>query len=131
MIGYTMVGSNDVARSRRFYDVVMPLFGAQVNTAWSTDTRVWYAVSPEQPMFVVTTPHDGQPAGVGNGSMIALVLTTRQAVDAVHAKALEIGAVDEGGPGHRSDHPDDLYRAYFRDPDGNKLMVFTMERVAA
>lgn len=56
--------------------------------------------------------------------MVALVAKSRDAVDAVHAAAL--GGADEGSPGKRNDEPDDLYRAYFRDPDGNKVMVFTM-----
>ena len=77
-------------------------------------------------MLVLTRPHDNRPATVGNGSMVALVAGSRGAVDALHAKALALGGADEGPPGKRSDEPDDLYRAYFRDLDGNKLMVFTM-----
>jgi predicted lactoylglutathione lyase len=56
--------------------------------------------------------------------MVAFPVSTEDAVKSLHAKALELGAADEGGPGHRSPDPADLYRAYFRDPDGNKLMVF-------
>ena len=126
MIGFAMVGTNDMARARTFYDPLMPLLGASVKTAWSTEGRVWYTASPDTPMLVVTKPFDGQPATPGNGSMVALVVPSREAVDAAHLRAVELGGADEGGPGKRSDDPDDLYRAYFRDLDGNKLMVFTM-----
>ena len=126
MIGFAMVGTNDVPRARGFYDLLMPLLGASMNAAWSTNGRVWYMVAPDAPMLVVTKPYDDRPATVGNGSMVAFVAPSREAVRAVHAKAVELGGADEGGPGNRSDDPGDLYRAYFRDLDGNKLMVFTM-----
>lgn len=125
MIGIVMLGSNDVERARRFYDGLLPLLGARANAAWSTADRVWYSFGDNAPMLAVTTAYDGGRATVGNGSMVALIAPSRDAVEAVHAKALELGGADEGGPGHRSDHPGDLYRAYFRDLDGNKLMVFT------
>jgi predicted lactoylglutathione lyase len=124
MIGIAMIGSNDVQRARGFYDGLMALFGATVNEAWSTTDRVWYVFAPNTPMLAITKPYDGGPATVGNGSMVGLVAPSREKVVAIHARALELGGTDEGGPGKRSDHPDDLYRAYFRDLDGNKLMVF-------
>ncbi|WP_422396671.1 hypothetical protein [Sphingomonas ginsenosidivorax] len=51
-------------------------------------------------------------------------MATRGDVDAIHAKALELGGTDEGAPGIRGDDPDGFYGAYFRDLDGNKLTVF-------
>ena len=124
MIGFSMLGSNDISRARRFYDALMPEFGASLRADWSTDTRLWYAAGSASPMLAITTTHDAKPATVGNGSMVALALPSHQAVNAAHTKALALGAADEGGPGFRSNVPGDLYRAYFRDPDGNKLMVF-------
>ena len=126
MIGFSMVGTNDMPRARSFYNPLMQLLGASMNEAWSTDTRVWYMTSPNAPMMVVTKPFDGQAATPGNGTMVALVASSQQDVAAVHAKAVALGGTDEGGPGYRSKDPGDLYRAYFRDFDGNKLMVFTM-----
>ncbi len=127
MIGFAMVGTNDMVRARAFYDPLMPVLGATMNEAWSTEARVWYMAAPDAPMLVITKPYDGQPATVGNGSMIALVVSSRDGVRAAYAKALELGATDEGGPGNRRSDPGDLYRTYFRDPDGNKLMVFTQQ----
>ena len=108
MIGFAMVGTSDVSRSRQFYDGLMPLLGARLNEAWSADGRLWYMVAPDAPMLVVTTPYDGRPATAGNGSMVALVAASRDAARAAHTKAVELGGADEGGPGHRSDNPDDL-----------------------
>jgi len=59
---------------------------------------------------------------VGNGSMIALKMKDRDAVDKIHAKALELGGVDEGATGSRGDHG--FYGGYFRDLDGNKLNAY-------
>jgi predicted lactoylglutathione lyase len=66
----------------------------------------------------VVKPFNGEAATVGNGTMIALDMPSREAVDAFHAKALELGGTDEGAPGERGPG---YYMAYFRDPDGNKF----------
>lgn len=63
------------------------------------------------------------PATWGNGWMVALAAPTREAVDAAHAKALELGGFDEGAPGIRAHYAPDYYGAYFRDPEGNKICV--------
>jgi len=130
MIGFTMLGSNGMSRARSFYDALMPLLGASLKEEWSTEDRIWYAASSAAPMLAVTKTHDGRPATVGNGSMVALVVPSHDAVAAVHRKALELGGADEGGPGFRSSDPGDLYRAYFRDLDGNKLMVFAALQIS-
>ena len=75
------------------------------------------------PAVSIAKPFDGEPATVGNGVMIALVMDSRDKVDAVHARALELGGTDEGAPGQRGEQ---FYAAYFRDLDGNKLNAFCM-----
>ena len=72
----------------------------------------------------MTKPYDGKPATVGNGMMVALAAKNTDQVDALHAKALELGGADEGAPGPRGDSG--FYAAYFRDLDGNKLSAFCM-----
>ncbi len=72
-------------------------------------------------MLAVCTPHNEEPATVGNGMMIALTVDSTDKVDAVYAKALELGGTDEGEPGPRSET---FYGGYFRDLDGNKLVAF-------
>jgi hypothetical protein len=122
-----MLGTNDLGRARGFYDPLMALFGASVHESWSTAEWVWYMTAVDAPMLAVTKPYGGRPATAGNGSMLALRAPSRNAVRAAHAKAIELGGADEGEPGHRSSDPGDLYRAYVRDPGGNKLMVFTID----
>jgi hypothetical protein len=75
-------------------------------------------------LLSVTRPYDGNAATVGNGVMVALVVMTPEQVDAIHARAIELGGTDEGAPGPRGDSG--FYAAYFRDLDGNKLNAFCM-----
>ena len=84
---------------------------------------ILWGVSLADPCLAITTPHDGKPATVGNGGMVALRAPSKAAVDALHAKALALGGTDEGAPGPRSDA---FYAGYFRDLDGNKLNAFFM-----
>jgi predicted lactoylglutathione lyase len=71
--------------------------------------------------LAIAKPFDGNPATVGNGVMVALQVESQDAVKAFHAKALELGAQDEGAPGPRGDG---FHAGYFRDLDGNKLNAF-------
>lgn len=66
----------------------------------------------------------GQPATVGNGVMAGISADSRETVDRIHRKALELGGTDEGKPGLRDEGCEGFYAAYFRDLDGNKLDVF-------
>ena len=83
-----------------------------------------WSARADQPGLGLTYPYDGKPATVGNGVMVALAVGTPDQVEAVHAKALELGGTDEGAPGPRGDSG--FYAGYFRDLDGNKLNVFCM-----
>ncbi|RZM31344.1 MAG: VOC family protein, partial [Sphingomonas sp.] len=71
-------------------------------------------------------PYDGAAATAGNGTMVALAADSREQVDQVYAKAIELGGADEGAAGTRGPEEMGFYGAYFRDPDGNKLCVFKM-----
>ena len=68
-------------------------------------------------------PFNGEPATVGNGTMVALAMKNREDVDRMYAKAISLGAKDEGPTGQRGEG---FYAGYFRDLDGNKLCVFSM-----
>lgn len=120
MIGYVTLGTNDMGRSGRFYDELLGLLGAK--RFMQSDSFIAWAVTPEQPSLGVIKPYDGQPATVGNGVMVALTVDSRELVDALHRKALELGGKDEGAPGPRGDGG--FYAAYFRDLDGHKLNCF-------
>ena len=121
MIGYVMLGTNDLERAARFYDDLLAELGAK--RFMDTDTFIAWAVSPDAPALSVTQPADGNAATVGNGVMVALLMENRENVDAFHRKAMELGATDEGAPGPRGEG---FYAGYFRDLDGNKLNAFYM-----
>lgn len=121
MIGYITIGSDDLSVSADFFD---GLFGALGGTrAYSLDHQIGYSFGPKTPMILVTSPHNGEAASHGNGTMVALLARDRAHVDAVHALALELGGADEGLPGPRGRQ---FYGGYFRDPDGNKFNICLM-----
>ena len=119
MIGYAMVGANDLEKAKSFYDSVLGELGAK--RAWGADRMQAYATSDNAPPLVVCKPHDGKGATFGNGTMIAIAAPSREVVEKVYKKALASGAKDEGAPGLRGET---FYGAYFRDLDGNKLCVY-------
>ena len=124
MIGYVVVGTNDIDRARSFYDQLMPVIGAGRILEFGENFTM-YGVSMGRPALAVAKPYDGGPATAGNGNMAAIVVDQRAKVDALHAKALELGGTDEGAPGLRGPEGDQaFYGAYFRDLDGNKMAAF-------
>lgn len=120
MIGYTVLGTNDLARSAAFYDDLLGLLGGK-RLMQEQDFIVW-SFSDEASHFSIHKPFDGKAASQGNGVMIALKAESPDQVNKIYQRALTIGAKDEGAPGPRSEDGH-LYAAYFRDLDGNKLNV--------
>lgn len=119
MLLYITLGTNDLDRSRRFYDAVMPAIG--MHFVHADDAEFGFTRRGEaRTRFWVTKPFDGKPATIGNGSMVALETESRAAVDAFYQAALAHGGSDEGAPGLRPYH-ENFYACYVRDPDGNKL----------
>jgi predicted lactoylglutathione lyase len=121
MIGYVTLGTNDLQRAAAFYDELLAVIGA--GRFMQEETFIAWAVAPDKPALSVTRPYDGQPATVGNGMMVALVVDSKEMVHKVYDKAISLGAADEGPTGPRSDG---FYAGYFRDLDGNKLNVFCL-----
>ncbi|MCH8183669.1 MAG: VOC family protein [Proteobacteria bacterium] len=115
MISYVTIGTNDLEGTAKFYDAVLGVLGA--SRKYETETFIAWAAKSGGPMISLNKPYDGNPASAGNGMMVALTAESPAMVDAVHKKALELGATDEGAPGPRGGG----YYGYFRDPDGNKL----------
>lgn len=123
MIGYISVGTNDLPRSAAYYDRLLASLGA-TRVMEMEDFIVW-ATPDGQSNFSVHIPENGEPATIGNGTMIALSAKSPEQVAEVHALAMTLGSQDCGAPGPR--HGDSgFYAAYFRDPDGNKLNVHCM-----
>ena len=121
MIGYALVGTNDLARATAFYDALFGAIGAK--RTFESERGLAWGVDPKMPAMGVIKPFDGRPATWGNGTMIALAVPDRATVDTLYALAIKLGAMDEGKPGERMDG---FYAAYFRDLDGNKLNFFCM-----
>jgi catechol 2,3-dioxygenase-like lactoylglutathione lyase family enzyme len=120
MIGYVTLGTNDLERARAFYDTLLAEIGikrimefGERGTAWGT--------AMAKPALGIMTPYDKRPATAGNGTMVAIVVDSKDKVNRLHAKALALGGKDEGAAGPRGDG---FYAGYFRDLDGNKLNVF-------
>ena len=128
MIGYVTLGTDDIDRARAFYDALLGTIGATrlMQFADEDGSFTMWGTSMAKPAIVVTRPYDKQPQHCGNGNMIAIVVDEPAKVDAFHAKALELGASDEGAPGYRGDPSFGYYFAYFRDPDGHKLAAFNI-----
>jgi len=126
MIGYVTLGTDDLERSRAFYDALFAEIGASRLMEMDSGFTL-YGTGWGRPGVAVTRPYDGEPARAGNGNMVSLVVDARDKVDRVHARALALGGSDEGAPGLRGPEGDRaFYGGYFRDPDGNKFCVFRM-----
>lgn len=118
MIGYITLGTNDKNRAAKFYDEVLSLL--DISQVGSTDRMVYWSKG-QGPVLAIAVPFDGKPATHGNGTMVALTAPSPEMVDKVYNRAIELGGVDEGKPGPRGER---AYSAYFRDLDGNKILVF-------
>lgn len=123
MIGYVMVGTNDIERARKFFDAVFGEIGAK--RGWDNERMTGWGTG-KGPSVMVVKPYDGKAATAGNGSMIALAVATPEDAQKMHAKALALGGKDEGAPGFRGGDTSGFYGAYFRDLDGNKFVAFCM-----
>jgi len=118
MFSHMMVGSNDIARSRRFYDA---LFAAMGGKPGIVDPKGRLIYMNKGGMFLVTQPIDGQPATPANGGTIGFAADSTEEANAWHAAGVAHGgSAVEDPPGWR-EGPVRLYLAYLRDPDGNKL----------
>lgn len=121
MIGYTMVGTNDLRKAEAFYDPLMVelglerCFSDEVMFSWGRKT------DDDVPRFMVGLPFDGEVASVGNGNMTAFRSEQSTMVDQLYALAMANGGSSEGEPGLRPQYGPGFYAAYVRDPDGNKL----------
>ena len=123
MIGYVMVGTNDLTKATKFYDTILVPLGL----LQAERTAIYTAYAPngskDAVEFYVTIPFDQKFATHGNGTMIALSAPTMLALKQFHRLGLSSGGTDEGAPGLREEGSDVSY-AYIRDLDGNKICAF-------
>ena len=124
MFSHVFIGVNDFDRAFAFYSALGKTLGLQLR--FSSSERAiagWQTPDTPRPIFVIGKPLDGMPATVGNGSMLALLATSRAQVAALYQAALEHGGTCEGPPGLRPQYHENYFGAYFRDPGGNKLCI--------
>jgi catechol 2,3-dioxygenase-like lactoylglutathione lyase family enzyme len=123
MFNHIMVGSNDIERSKRFYDAVLGTLGASEslrNKAGSGHTRLFYRHNGNT--FGVTEPINGEAATIANGGTIGFKCSSPEQVQEFHDTAIAHGGTSiEHPPGLRESSLGAMYLAYVRDPDGNKL----------
>ena len=119
MFSHMMVGTNDVSRSKKFYDA---LFGSVGGKPGREDDKGRVIYMHNGGIFLITPPIDGQPATHANGGTIGFAMDNPEQADAWHAAgAANGGEPIEDAPGVRTGAMGSLYLAYLRDPDGNKL----------
>lgn len=130
MFTYICLGTNDLERSKRFFDAAMATLGWKRcetgDPSWDLMAAGWGRYEndgADQLALWVNKPFNGEAATAGNGTMIALGATSWKQVQDFHAAALAQGGTCEGAPGLRPQYNRDFYAAYVRDPDGNKLAV--------
>jgi catechol 2,3-dioxygenase-like lactoylglutathione lyase family enzyme len=128
VIAYVTVGADDIARAKRFYSAFLPTLGYELE---ESPEGLSYAL-PEQPGqsvalpdLYVKPPFDGRPASVGNGVMIAFEARNQKQVRDLHSAALAAGGLDEGQPGFRDSYGPRFFVGYLRDPQGNKIALFS------
>jgi len=119
MFTHIVVGSNDLERSRRFYDAIFTAMGAEAGTL---DAKGRFVYSKDGYRLLVTKPINGQAATFANGGTIGLLMAGPDMVEAWHAAGIANGGTTaEDPPGIRQTGARKAYIAYLRDPDGNKL----------
>ena len=122
MLGYVTVGVSDMERACDFYGALLEEVGGK--QLFGQDRIKFYGTGPGSPMLAICVPYDQNDPAPGNGNMIAIPGGSREGVDKLYQKAIQLGASDEGGPGERLPV---FYGAYVRDLDGNKLCFFEMK----
>ncbi|MEM6710606.1 MAG: VOC family protein [Pseudomonadota bacterium] len=128
MIAYVTVGMDDMTAAKRFYSALLPALGYELKER----TLGLSYVLPRQPGQAIALPDfyvkhtfDGLPASAGNGAMVAFEARNQQQVRELYAAGLAAGGVDEGAPGFRDTYGPRFYVSYLRDPQGNKLALFS------
>ncbi|WP_298851723.1 VOC family protein [uncultured Ruegeria sp.] len=128
MISYITVGTDDITCAKRFYSAFMLALGYELEEGpegLSYALPVEPGQSPILPEFYVKPTFDGRPASAGNGSMTAFEARNQNQVRDLHAAAVAAGGSDEGQPGFRANYGPDFYVGYLRDPQGNKIALFS------
>lgn len=118
ILSHISLGSNDPDTAVRFYDATLATLGI---VRLETLEGIAAGYGRQFPEFWIALPGDEQPASVGNGTHVAFIAESREAVQAFHEAALAAGGTDEGAPGPRPEYGQAYYGCFVKDPDGNKI----------
>jgi predicted lactoylglutathione lyase len=121
MIGYVTIGVSDMEKGKAFWTELLEPLGAKM--IMDLDRLALIGPAMDRPMLAVCVPFDQDDPHPGNGNMVAFPAGSREKVDELYARAIAMGAVDEGPAGERMPT---FYGGYFRDPDGNKAVFYHM-----
>ena len=124
MLGYVMVGTNDLDRSIKFYDQLLKVIGLKRTDTDDVCAGYVSINGPGSIEFYITKPFNKKEATFGNGSQVSFIVNTRAEVDKFHQEGLKFGAPSEGSGGERPEGSG-VYYSYLRDLDGNKICAFT------
>ena len=124
MIGYVMVGTNNLNDAITFYDKVLEVIGLDRNETIEDDYAAYGAKGTKDIEFYVTKPFNKKNATFGNGTQITFLTSSRSYVDKFHEVGLKAGGTSEGSGGERPEGSG-VYYSYLRDLDGNKICAFT------
>lgn len=128
MIAYVTVGADDIPRAKQFYSAFLPALGyvlSEGSEGLSYALPVQPGQRPTLPDFYVKPPFNGEVASAGNGAMVAFEARSQDQVRRLHAAALAAGGSDEGQPGFRAAYGPRFFVGYLRDPQGNKIALFS------
>jgi predicted lactoylglutathione lyase len=120
MIGFVMIGTNDLVKAINFYDILLQAI--DLKRTVTNEKYIGYSSkkNPKEIKFYVTNPVDKKKATYGNGTQISFVVKSKEIVDNFYNLGIKLGGKDEGAPGIRSGD----YYCYIRDLDGNKICSF-------
>jgi predicted lactoylglutathione lyase len=120
MIGFVMIGTNDLVKAINFYDILLQAI--DLKRTVTNENYIGYSSkkNPKEIKFYVTNPVDKKKATYGNGTQISFVVKSKEIVDNFYNLGIKLGGKDEGAPGIRSGD----YYCYIRDLDGNKICSF-------
>ena len=120
MIGFVMVGTNNLDKAVNFYDILLDAI--ELKRVVTNEKYAGYASKekPEQVEFYVTNPVNKEKATFGNGTQISFLVNSQDLVNSFYNTGIKLGGKDEGAPGIRSGD----YYCYLRDLDGNKICAF-------
>ena len=123
MISHATIGVNDLEKSIRFYDEILSTISQKRHSTGEGYAGYGEENESGENSLWILKPINNQPASGGNGTNIALLAPDRKSVDEFHAKAVELGATDDGKPGVRAEAHGNFYAAYIIDIDGNKIVA--------